>query len=333
MYEQLSEVSLKSGEKVELGVVVGPDPDWVDRIAMELLGHKGEPWRWGNRKVLLELLEMEAYFYILHRNGIPFANVMTIEFEGKGILGHVFTKPADRRQGAASRIFEGLMDHFTDRGGKALVLGTGFDSPPYHIYRSFGFVGIEDKSGVMEYYSDSKLAFDSTHFASGPTEVHRLTSSHYPVAPFLFAGDYQGVVRSVPMSIIGRGSSEGPLLPFLKNELDRTQEDREPKTSVLLQTSSRAVVGLATWDWDPIWPHTCVVDVFCHPEFWSHGKETLGYLGLPDADRYVAYCDVGFVPKESCLERSGYLRRGVYNQRIRNRINGDLEDVGIWEKV
>ena len=39
---------------------------------------KGGVWQWGNEKVLRESLEIEAYFYILHRDGTPFANVMNI---------------------------------------------------------------------------------------------------------------------------------------------------------------------------------------------------------------------------------------------------------------
>ena len=112
MYEKLDDVTLKTGEKVELGVVMGPDLEWADRIDADLLAHKGGVWQWGNEKVLRESLEMEAYFYILHRDGTPFANVMNIEYKGVGILGHVYTRPEERQQGACAAIFRGLMPHF-----------------------------------------------------------------------------------------------------------------------------------------------------------------------------------------------------------------------------
>ena len=119
MYERLDMVRLKSGEEVELGVVIGPDLDWADRIDEDLLGHKGPTWRWGNRLVLTEAMDLEAYFYILHRDGVPFASVMNIEYQGIGILGHVFTKPEDRRQSAHDGTVESSLSeveiHVQDR--------------------------------------------------------------------------------------------------------------------------------------------------------------------------------------------------------------------------
>ena len=85
MYEKLDEVHLKSGEAVEMGVVLGPDPDWADRVE-SLLAHKGDYWRWGNEMVLRTHTGIEGYYYILHRDGVPFANTMTVEYQGVGIL-------------------------------------------------------------------------------------------------------------------------------------------------------------------------------------------------------------------------------------------------------
>ena len=86
MYESLEHVVLKNGEKVEAGVVIGPDLDWADRVE-ELLGHKGPLWRWGNEMVLRESLPVEAYYYLLVReDGIPFANMMNIEVEYGDLL-------------------------------------------------------------------------------------------------------------------------------------------------------------------------------------------------------------------------------------------------------
>ena len=47
MYESLGSVTLKDGEQVDAGVVLGPDDLWADRVC-ELLKHKDEIWRWGN---------------------------------------------------------------------------------------------------------------------------------------------------------------------------------------------------------------------------------------------------------------------------------------------
>ena len=326
-------VRLKSGEEIELGVVIGPDLDWADRIDEDLLGHKGPTWRWGNRLVLTEAMDLEAYFYILHRDGVPFASVMNIEYQGIGILGHVFTKPEDRRQSACSRIFEQLMPHFRDRGGRALILGTGYDSPPYHIYQSFGFEGIEPKSGTMAYYSDSEDAFEATYFAEGPVAIERLSTSHYPVAPVLFVGDRPEVVRPTTMRLFGRSSSEGPLVSLLRDELERITEDKPVRTAVLKQQGTEAVVGLATYDRDAVWPGTCMVDVYCHPNFWGQAGNLLARIDLPKMHRYVVYCDVGFEEKEQVLAEAGYQRIATLGEWVPvGRAVSRFVDVGVWEK-
>ena len=51
MYEGLGHVVLATGEQVEVGVVIGPDAEWAERLE-RFLGHKGEPWNWQNRQVL-----------------------------------------------------------------------------------------------------------------------------------------------------------------------------------------------------------------------------------------------------------------------------------------
>ncbi len=89
MYEELGEITLKSGERVQTGMVVAPDLEWAERID-ELLAHKGEPWNWQTSQVLRSDLGIEVRFYLVHRSGRPISNVMTVEFAGVGILGMLF---------------------------------------------------------------------------------------------------------------------------------------------------------------------------------------------------------------------------------------------------
>ena len=334
MYERLDTVGLKSGEEVEMGVVRGPELEWADRVEA-LLAHKGEIWRWGNEKVLREDVGLEPYFYILHRDGVPFANMMNVEYRGVGIYGHVFTKPEDRRQGAASAIMSRLMDHFRTRGGKALFLGTGYDSPAYHIYSAYGFKSIEPRSGYMAFYTASQEAFEAAYFAPGKTRIDRLAPIHWPMSPALFSGDFPGVVRSAVMHQFGRGSTEGPMLPLLRDELEREMENRPVRTAVLVQPESGGMVGLATWGRDSLWPGTCLVDVYCHPGFWGRAGDLLGAIALPaESDRYVAYCDTTFAAKETVLEGAGFRKTAVHESRVAaDREKTRFVDVGVWEKA
>ena len=131
MYEALGHVILATGEQVEVGVVVGPDPRWAERLE-KLLCHKGEPWNWQNSRVLRTDTGIGSRFYVLHRGGIPFANAMIAELSGVGILAHVWTRPEDRQRGACSALMRALMEDFRSRHGRALFLFTRFGSVAHH---------------------------------------------------------------------------------------------------------------------------------------------------------------------------------------------------------
>ena len=278
MYESLDQFILKTGEPVEMGVVKGPEPDWSDRLEA-LLVHKGSYWKWGNEQVLRHERGIDAFYYILHRDGAPFANIMTIEYRGVGILGHVYTEPEDRRKGAASALLNRLMNHFRGRGGRALYLGTGYDSPAYHIYKTYGFESVEPGSGCMACFADSDEAFHKAYFAPGPVDLKPLQWTHWPTSSPLFVGDWPGSVRCVPFRIFGRQSTEGPALSRLKTESENRDAGKPAVTSAVLEhRESSAVVGLSAWGPDPLWPQTVLVDVYCHPTFWEKAPELLEAL-------------------------------------------------------
>jgi hypothetical protein len=90
MHDDLCTVVLKSGDRAEATVVRAPDDNWHERIT-NLLAHKDEIWRWQISHLLSDRTgsSVETRFYLLHRDGIPFSNVMTVEFAGVGLLGHV----------------------------------------------------------------------------------------------------------------------------------------------------------------------------------------------------------------------------------------------------
>lgn len=332
MYESIDTITLKSGERVEAGVVKGPDPDWAEGIEA-LLEHKAEIWRWGNTMVLRGHPDVEAYFYILHRGGIPFANMSTVETRGVGIFGHVYTRPEDRRKRAAMELMRVMMDHFRRQGGQALYLGTGYDSHPYHIYRAHGFEGLEPHSGYMDYYSTSRDAFETGYFASGPAEVAALDWRDWPASTALFAGGFPGVTRCAGMRIFGRQSTEGPLLPFIRDASTRRTDGKSARVMVLRQRETTAVAGLTMWSFDSLWPRSCVVDVYCHPRFWDRSHDLLGLLAVPETERYLAYCDAGFEPKAAALSQAGFRPSVTYGRRVaRDRARTAYVDVTVWEK-
>jgi GNAT superfamily N-acetyltransferase len=333
MYEALDRFTLKTGEPVELGVVKGPEPGWSDRLEA-FLAHKGDYWKWGNEQVLRYDRGIDAFYYILHRDGAPFANIMTIEYRGVGILGHVYTDPQDRRKGAASTLLRRLMDHFRSRDGQALYLGTGYDSPAYHIYRTCGFESVEPGSGSMACFTDSPQGFVGRYFARGPVDLKPLQWAHWPASPPLFLGDWPGSVRCVPLRILGRQSTEGPALRRLMVEFENREAGKPAVTTAVLEhRETSAVVGMSAYAPDPIWPGTVLVDVYCHPDFWRRAPELIEALELPSAERRLAYADASCPAKGESLSAAGYRQVAClphHTAACRDRTT--LVDVTIWQK-
>ena len=332
MYQELGRVVLKSGESVEAGVVAAPDLEWMPRLG-EFLGHKGEIWRWQNGRLLRDNMGIETYFYLLHRNGQPLANILTAEFSGVGILGHVFTRPEDRQKGACSALMGIQMAHFRARGGKALFLSTGYDTPAYHIYASHGFRDVAQKSGHMAYYAGSKEGFDAEYFRADRGAVRPPAWPHWPASPALFMGDFPGVVRCLPMNIIGRGSTEGGFLRLLRSEEAGRAKGEPPRAQVLVNERTTAVVGLALWDWHPLWPGVGLADVYCHPRFWNQAAELLSALSTPAGVRCLAYADASLEPKCSAFLRTGFKRTAVLEKRaLCSKPTDAFEDVAVFER-
>jgi len=305
MYTSLGEVTLKSGEVVEAGVVTGPDSHWRERV-QHLLRHKGEPWDWQNFELLTHDVGVEAHFHLLHRDGVPFSNIMTVEYKGVGLFGHVWTNPEDRGQGAASKLMALQMEQFHAQGGKALYLGTGFDSQAYHIYRRHGFESIEPGSGKMSYFTTSREEFEAEYFAPGDAKIQPLDWPHWPTSAALFTADIPGTIRCAPFGLIGRELTEGPLLPPIRQNRLGGQSNLPPRAVALTKPNNGALVGLAAWTEDTVWPDTNIFDVFCHPNFQHRAGDLVAELELPQNGELIAYAATDEDSKSRVLGNLGF---------------------------
>ena len=315
MYHDLGRFTLSSGEAVSMAAIQGPDQDWASRL-LGLLKHKGDPWNWQNAEFLTVDCGIEARFHVLHRDGTPFANVMTAECSGVGILGHVWTNPDDRRKGAAALLMDEVMRDFKKRDGKGLFLFTDFGSTAYHIYETYGFAGIEPQSEYLAYYAVSQEAFDIPYFAPGETSVQSFQWRHWPGSCPLFMGAFPGTVRCAPFKIFGRMSPEGPLLPLIQTERIRRQRNEPPRVYVVESNTSGAVLGLAAWGEDPLWPDTCLLDIYCHPNHWGAGEELLLALAPPDDQVWIAYADSACPQKKAVLAALGFKQTTQLPKRL-----------------
>jgi hypothetical protein len=321
-------VRLKDGEDVSYAVVRAPDEEWADSLG-DFLGHKEGLWHWQIEQSLRQPIGCDTYYYILHRAGVPFSGVMLAETDGVAILGHVYTADADRRKGACSLIFERLMDDFRGRGGRGMTLCTAFDSPAFRLYERFGFEGIEPSNGTMWYARDGIDAFNESFFASGDTEIEHFDWSSWPLSTVLYTSDEPAVIRAAPFGIVGRSSTEGPFLHALR----AGSEGHAGQVSVLAKKDPAAVVGAASWGYDPKWPGQLVLDVFCHAHFWDRSSDLLSSLELPDADKHVVYADSGSHEKKDALTSVGFEQVAVLPEWIPREGSDTLvEDVAVMAR-
>jgi GNAT superfamily N-acetyltransferase len=303
MYQYLGKVTLKSGEVVEAGLVTGPDLAWASKVET-LLGHKGPLWQWQNRSCLTRQdLGIEVRFYLLHRGGEPFCNILTCEVGGVGLFGHVYTRPEDRRQHASSLLLDLLLADFAHRGGRALYLGTGFDSPPWHIYHRVGFRPLSAGSGTMVLVrpgGETALGdFEASYF--GKTDdavtIEPLGWRHWPTSSPLFCSvlaGHQGPPATVRLPVghlLGRALTEGPLLHLINANEVAVQEKRPIASVALRHQRSQALLGMATWQSGSLWPNTIQVDLFCHAAYWGQAAALLAALHLPTSVPALAWAD------------------------------------------
>lgn len=282
MYCKLSDAKLKTGENLEIGVVIAPDIEHKDGIP-KVLNHKGEPWlRHVNRALTGEIKELETRFYIGKIDGNIVGNIMTVEYNRTGILGHVFTVPEQRRKHICSLIMEQQMKDFKSRGG-ILLLGTGYNSPPYWIYHSFGFRSIIEGSGFMRFSTEED--FESKHFRIGEVKSTEVQWKHWPLMNVLTSVYGIETLRSLTFGIYGISNFEGGFLHFMK------RLENENIKAKLLESEFGAVVGCITLDNDHRWTHkTYVIDIFMHNNFINHYVDLLGSLELPEG-KIMCYID------------------------------------------
>jgi hypothetical protein len=326
MYSKLDEAKLHSGECLEVGVVVGPDPEWLPRLA-PFLGHKPDQYRDHIRRALVgPLEELDTRFYVGLVNGRLISQIMVVGDRQAGIVGHVFTLPEERRKGACRAIMARQMDDIRRVGYRALGLDTGFETPPYWIYHSFGFRGVAPGNGCMRWFASAEAeaelyAAGATHTREGRWSdwghVHLL--SLRPLLPD------EELPRSLTLGIKTQSSAEGPFLAF------QLRREREPSAQALALVSKRgATVGWATLAPDPRWFRDhWLLDVDVHPAFPHGAAELLAALTWPDAP-VCAYTSEPQGRKSDALKAAGFSTMATLPAWL--TVDATRRDVAIWRK-
>lgn len=326
MVHELGRTMLKSGEAMRVLKVTAPQPDWVDRI-LPFLGHKGESWLAPMRQAYesgLDSLALSDFVGVLD-DGTLVGNITTVEHRGIALLQHVFTPPEQRRKGIASALMQGLCDDFRARGGRAMYLSTGYDTPPYHIYEGFGFVGRGD-SGKMTWVLEE--GFAQKHFAAGPATIRETRWDDWPLLEALYAVTGQWQLKSFVFQQFGHAAYEGEYL-----QMRRRMEEGSILDVKVMEGQSGAVVGHAMLAVQPLWKgRALVLDCMVHQAYWAQTASLLQAVSLPHGARVQAFCDGGAGAKIAALQSVGFAQEGRFPAQIEDE-NHQPTDVVILGKT
>lgn len=329
MYRKLRDVTLRSGEEAELGILTGPDEEWGRKVR-HLLGHKGEIWCWQIGECLFNAASgIESRFYLLSRQGVPFANVSTFENLGIGTFGHVYTQPEHRRKGAADLLHGCQMEDFKARGGRALYLGTVYGSHAYRLYETHGFQGCEPGSGAMFYFAKGQEAFEAEVFAPGPATPARLEFKHSALLPALAMMKHPAKIRILGMGVNRVVSTEGGALSYL-NSMARGETSHD--AWIALSNQSRVPVAIACRAPEASFGnHVDLLDVFAAPGHEAQVPGLLGSLALDPARKAVCYVDGSWAAKRDLLAQAGFQRETTLRKHFLDQA-GQLHEVEVWSR-
>ena len=325
MYHKLGEAVLKTDEQMEIGVITAPDEPHAVEI-QQFLGHKPGNYKWHIERCVTEKLDaLETRFYVGKVDGSIITNIMTVEYQGIGILGHVFTMPEQRRKGACKGVMAYQMADFRWRKGYALYLGTGYNSHPYHIYHSFGFESVFPESGFMKYYVDAE--FEEEYFASGRAYLKPVEWHDWAKVTALSGCVDGDILRSLIWNVYGPTNMEGGFLNF-KRDLETADVYHDAQ---LMVTSDDAIVGWLTVSRDNRWrPATAVLDLFFHPNFADEVPALLSSVAFPDV-KVQCYVDSGAKEKAEVLEGAGFTCEGRFKNQF--TYSGQTYDVLVFARM
>ncbi len=307
MVTEYPPVRLKSDEQAQLFKVVAPEPEWKERL-LTRLSHKGPLWDKPMNDALEGGLEgMTMYFFQLRLDDVAVGNLTIVEALKRPIalLQHVFTDPNHRRKGICSIMMQAMVDDFRSRDGRAMYLGTGYDTPPYHIYRSFGFEGI-GTTGAMVWALDDD--YPESYFPGGPVQVRPMRWGDWAPLTALYQQIEGWDLRSYSFNQFGHSSYESA---FCRLQ-EVIEEGRAARATVLEDTTTGAVVGHAFTMQDEKWPGGPeVLECFVHPRYQHNAAELLDAIALPADARLRAYADAEAAGKLDALQRLGFVQKAV----------------------
>ena len=326
----LATETLKTGERLTIECVLAPEPTRAEQIR-PFLAHKPSNYLAHIEAALAgECDDLETRFYIGLTDDkmidAMVGNIMTVEANGVGIFGHVNTRQDQRRKGICDAIMQWQMEDFRRRGGRVLLLGTGYQSPAYRIYEAHGFrdwpVG---SPGLMRYDAEPQAEFEARWFTPSRCTPVVARWKHWPLVALLAAVPTPVYLRSLALPLWGVGLLEGPYCRFMA-----AYSSRSDARAHVLESDTGAVMAFASCVPDERWPGIHLLDLFAHPNVAVEDLAALlQSLPLPNAP-VQAYADLHDIQKITTLEQCGFTRTAALPDQFRE---GELwRDVWVYTR-
>ena len=327
MYTPIAAKTLRTDETLEIGVVLAPD-DHHAPLVRPILAHKSNNEQWHLDEVFAGRVgPLETRFYLGRLQDRSVCNIMVSEYEGIGILSHVYTMPEHRRKGIARLVMTEQMADFKARSGRYLTLSTGFDTHPYYLYHGFGFRSVVPESGHMKYMGNA--SFEAEHLRGDGTGKARVIPGdwkHWPSLNVLCAQDGPPYLRNVGLGHIGPRMFEGAYLGLMK----QIQEEDDVQVRLVV-TGRGAVAGYATLVPDTRWRgETLLLDLTVHSAFKAQLKPLLESFIQPAGRKVLCHVEPGDGPKIAALEGAGFVHEATLRQQY--KLAGNVLDVEVFAR-
>lgn len=269
-------IRLKNGEELQTGVVEDQMPKELMRQLQYLLVAKAPQYYVHFDEYVANGEDgteegLEWRFYLGFLNDTLMANICTWEYNGIGILGHVYTSESVRGKGAATALMVRVQEDFKERGGRAMQLNTGHGSVAHRIYSRCGYKDMPQSPGSMlhETYPGASAGL----FDRGKASIANLRWCHWPTLNLLTLNRGGEYIRSVAMGMYGPHTSEGTLIAVRA----RQAKGKVPGSVMkVLRDAEETAMGFGTVLPDPHFGGNGtyqVLDLFIHPNWRDREAE------------------------------------------------------------
>ena len=325
MVEQLPSVTLKSGETAEIYKVIGPEPEWEERL-LSRISHKGPLWDKPMQAALREGLPgLTMTFSQMRLNDYAVGNLTLVQALDRpvAILQHVFTDPEHRRKGVCRHLLTVLLEDFAAQSGRAMYLGTDYDSAPFHMYRCFGFEGIGTSGDMVRHFDDD---YPGNFWLPGKTTIRETRWGDWPLLMALYELERGWDLRGYFFGQFGYSSYESA---YCKLQ-EAMEEEKAEQVMVLECEETGALAGHAFLAYDEKWPNgPLVLDFFVHPDFMDDATRLLEAIQMPPEIKIQAYCDSRAEARGGILEAIGFELEATLSNQYRTKA-GPPADVHIY---